>query len=226
MSSIKSIRAMNLCCNEMLLQRGYTKKLEPVIGIDTCAFYNPKSVAYCEDVCKANKREKFIVVYDKLKPVESKLNNAVYSSNEVRFNFSKNGERIVIFALNIDKVGVTKIQECVSLCMSLEIYRCIIIYNNSMSSMAKNIIKNGGMVDIEIFSDDELQINITKHDLVPLHEKLSSQECFDFKNKYGTKIPKITTSDPISRFYNFKEGDIIKITRKNGYVAYRIVIDI
>ena len=82
----------------------------------------------------------------------------------------------------------------------------------------------------ELFSVDELQFNITKHRLVPLHQKLNEEESKSFKEKYGLKYQAILTSDPISRFYNYKRGDIIRILRirktndKNQYIiAYRIV---
>ena len=64
------------------------------------------------------------------------------------------------------------------------------------------------------------------HYLVPKHEleyKKGTVGCANFKKKYGEDIPIIMKSDPISRFYGYERGDIIKVTRKNGYVMFRIV---
>ena len=47
--------------------------------------------------------------------------------------------------------------------------------------------------------------------------------CANFKKKYTDDIPIILKSDPISRFYGYERGDIIKVTRKSGYVMFRIV---
>ena len=76
---------------------------------------------------------------------------------------------------------------------------------------------------IELFNVDDLQFNITKHILVPLHKKLNKEECKEFKEQYGSSIPVLLKSDPVCRFYNFQKGDIIQITRRNSFVSYRIV---
>ena len=46
---------------------------------------------------------------------------------------------------------------------------------------------------------------------------------FQIKEKYGDTFPSLLKSDPISRFYGYNKGDIIKVTRKNGIVIHRIV---
>ena len=71
-----------------------------------------------------------------------------------------------------------------------------------------------------------------KHELVPLHEKLSSEEKekllkelqINFKD-----LPKIYRSDPTLVEMDVKVGDVIRIPRKSGTakqtVFYRGVID-
>ena len=84
--------------------------------------------------------------------------------------------------------------------------------------------------NIEIFIIDRLLINITKHDLVPKHELLSKDEIKDLLIKYKSTInqlPKVFKTDPISRYYGAKTGDIFRIYRKSNSmgekVAYRYV---
>ena len=91
---------------------------------------------------------------------------------------------------------------------------------------AKKVIEEANDLIIELFQEEELQYNITKHYLVPKHElsypkgtKISK----DFKDKYGDKFPVLLKTDPVARFYGYNKGDIIKITRKGGYVTYRFV---
>ena len=43
------------------------------------------------------------------------------------------------------------------------------------------------------------------------------------KKKYGTKIPILKLDDPISRFYNYKKGDIIEITRYDNNICHRMI---
>ncbi len=44
-----------------------------------------------------------------------------------------------------------------------------------------------------------------------------------FTDKYGQKFPFIRKDDQIARFYNYQRGDVIKITRNDGFITYRIV---
>jgi DNA-directed RNA polymerase I, II, and III subunit RPABC1 len=82
-------------------------------------------------------------------------------------------------------------------------------------------------IKIELFIQEELQYNITKHRLVPEHIRLSPDEAKEFKEKFGLRHPAILLTDPISRFFAYKRGDVIKIMRKTGrgdpFVTYRIV---
>ena len=112
---------------------------------------------------------------------------------------------------------------------------CIIVYKDSVTTYVKNLIGNDVFdkpktssatdnISIEIFDENELRINITRHRLQPKEfVQLSTTEVAAFKKLYGTKIPIFSTSDPIVRFYNYKKGDIIALTRADGTKTYRIV---
>jgi DNA-directed RNA polymerase I, II, and III subunit RPABC1 len=99
----------------------------------------------------------------------------------------------------------------------------IIIYSDTITPMAKKIIEDPINIVLEMFVLDELQFNITKHILVPEHILLTDKQGFDIKKKLGSRLPVLLSSDPVSRFYKFKRGNIIKVIRRNGYIAYRIV---
>jgi len=144
---------------------------------------------------------------------------------------------MVVFFADTDKFNVQRISQYISILKSMDDYNhCIIVHRNTITPVAKKIVEeenkdidgNGSReIKIELFNVDELQYNITKHYLVPKHVvmyKHNTPEWMEFKKKYQTdKFPVIMKSDPIVRFYNFEKGDIIKVTRKNGFVAYRIV---
>lgn len=72
---------------------------------------------------------------------------------------------------------------------------------------------------ITIFLGDYMLFNITKHFLVPQHHLMSAEEMKEFlKDKekgFVYKLPKIYDTDPISRFYGAKAGQIFKIIREN-----------
>ena len=133
------------------------------------------------------------------------------------------GSQICVFMINTPKFNVSLVEEYIVLMNELGINHSIIVYKNTITPFAKKVLTSCDSMTIELFLEDELQYNITKHRLVPLHEKLQDTEADEFKKKYGTKYPIILKTDPIARFYGYNRGDIIKITRKDNYVTYRIV---
>lgn len=80
---------------------------------------------------------------------------------------------------------------------------------------------------IEIFCIKNLLFNITKHELVPKHELLDSNEASSIYEKYSIKdnqrvikLPLLMTKiDPVSKYYDFKPGSLIKITRPSSSVG-------
>lgn len=73
--------------------------------------------------------------------------------------------------------------------------------------------------NIEIFHIKELQFNITKHKLQPSCFSIINEnsqidnimKTYNLKSK--SQLPLILKTDPISKYYGLKSGDIIKITR-------------
>ena len=88
------------------------------------------------------------------------------------------------------------------------------------------IIDDAKEFKIELFHVDELQYNITTHYLVPKHEihcKKGTKECLKFKKTYSDNFPILLRNDPISRFFDYEKGDVIRITDSDGFVSFRIV---
>lgn len=106
-----------------------------------------------------------------------------------------------------------------------EIFHVIIIYKDTVTPTIKNIVNNMAITDMitEIFPQMDLQFNITKHRLVPKHELLVGDEAVEMRKKFGKNLPVLLHTDPISRFYNYRKGDIIRIVTENSYPRYRIV---
>jgi len=130
---------------------------------------------------------------------------------------------LIVLISSVDKLNINIIKEYIKLIEQLKITRCIIVYNNCITSSAKKVIENLQHIDIEVFNKNELQYNITHHKYYRPHIKIKDQE-FDLINKkYGKNLPVLLSTDPVSRYFNFKKGDIIKIIRKYDIIAYRIV---
>lgn len=136
-----------------------------------------------------------------------------------------NGEEMCVFFFSLTKFNVKIIQDFILMMKEMDLLHCIIIYKDKITPIAKQVIDECEF-NIELFHVDELQYNITKHYLVPKHEvayRAGTPGCIEFKKKYSDKFPVLLKSDAISRFYLYNKGDIIKITRRNGYITFRVV---
>jgi DNA-directed RNA polymerase subunit H (RpoH/RPB5) len=98
--------------------------------------------------------------------------------------------------------------------------------------LTQNNVKllNALQIPIQIFEIRELQFNITKHKLVPKHELVPDQKIVeDLIKRYNLKskfqLPIILRTDPVAKYLNLKNGDIVRISRvsptSGEYIAYR-----
>lgn len=136
-----------------------------------------------------------------------------------------NEKKICVFTKIIEKLNVSEIGYYSSLAEQYDINHFVLIYNGIPTPVVKTAITTSATlnVTIEHFDVDDLQFNLTKHELVPLHRKLDKEEAKEFIEKYGSSIPKLLRTDPVSRYYNFVIGDIVEVKRKNGFISYRKV---
>ena len=80
-----------------------------------------------------------------------------------------------------------------------------------------------------MFIQDELLVNITKHELVPKHMVLTDAEKSELLKRYRAKaeqLPKIQCQDAVARYFGVRKGQVMKIIRPSEtagrYVTYRI----
>ncbi len=84
---------------------------------------------------------------------------------------------------------------------------------------------------IEVFTEQELMIDLVSHIAVPKHEMLNEEETQLFLKEYLLKkreIPKMFISDPVSKYFNAKVGQVFRIIRPSEVtgqsIYYRMVI--
>lgn len=131
-------------------------------------------------------------------------------------------ETILVFINEDDKLNIQGIKDKISFINKELANRCIIIYKSNVTSSAKKSLETLEY-DFELFALHELQLNITRHRLVPRHSRILASEKEELDNKYKGKLPILLHTDPVSRYYCFKRGEYIRITRKDGSIMYRIV---
>ena len=151
-------------------------------------------------------------------------NYDIISINDKLIHCVDNEEHIYLFNFKHEKLDIRKIREIIQSMTKFQTTHSIVIYKDTITSSVKKIIEDkSNNFEIETFKESELSYNITKHVLVPKHEKVSIEEEKELKTKYGNKFPIILSTDPIVKFYNFKHGNIIRIIRKDNNIIYRIV---
>jgi DNA-directed RNA polymerases I, II, and III subunit RPABC1 len=141
-------------------------------------------------------------------------------------------ESIMVFFADEMKLGVKPIKEYQEQLTANGIKRCIVVIRSGITPLAKKAMdtyKDFGTI-MELFKEEELLVNITKHKLVPKHTLLMPDEKKALLAKYKlkeTQLPRIIMGDPISRYYGLRKGDVVKIERNSEtagrYVTYRLV---
>jgi DNA-directed RNA polymerase I, II, and III subunit RPABC1 len=100
----------------------------------------------------------------------------------------------------------------------------------------KNNIPFNTQFNIQLFNTNQLHYNVTKHEIVPKHIKMSQKNAKKILKKMNInwndrfyKLPKIYKSDPVIKYYGWGVGSIIQIKRKissdiEPHNYFRIVI--
>ncbi|KAI0240097.1 DNA-directed RNA polymerases II 24 kDa polypeptide (RNA polymerase II subunit 5) [Massospora cicadina] len=110
--------------------------------------------------------------------------------------------------------------------------RAIIITSKKLTPSAQKLLdKAAPKYTGEVFEENELQVNITRHILVPQHVVLTSDEKRILLERYHlkeTQLPRIQQRDPIARYYGLKRGEVVKIIRASEtagrYLTYRLCL--
>ena len=141
-------------------------------------------------------------------------------------------EPVLIYNSEDDKTGVKIIKKVIDIVHNNDIKHLIFIYKKVITIFAKNLLDELlESIYIELFSETELSYNVSTHCLVPKHKLVPNEEVNDIVSKYKcslTNFPVILKTDPICRYYGFRRGHLIEITRSsetNGtYICYRLVL--
>lgn len=105
---------------------------------------------------------------------------------------------------------------------------CIIVSEQNITHGAKKeCIKEGW----QNFTFSQLKFPVAHHSLVPHHRRLDADEKKKLLSKLKIKesqLPLIYRTDSVCQYYDFREGDVLEIHRKNGFqqplLYYRYVV--
>ncbi|KAJ2552616.1 DNA-directed RNA polymerases II 24 kDa polypeptide (RNA polymerase II subunit 5) [Coemansia sp. RSA 1933] len=138
--------------------------------------------------------------------------------------------QMFVFFPEEPSVGVKPIREYITRMAKESVNNCIIIYRKTMTSRANTAIATiSGKCRVEKFEESNLLVNITEHELVPQHKVLNDEQKKEILRRYRlreTQLPRISSEDPVARYYGMTRGQVVQIIRASEtagrYVTYRI----
>ncbi|KAG9392226.1 DNA-directed RNA polymerase RPB5 subunit eukaryote/virus [Carpediemonas membranifera] len=143
----------------------------------------------------------------------------------------------VIFDNSEKRLTVKMAETAVKNNISTGTRRCIMIGRQAISPAVEQFAEKVNLTSdtrLDLFCEEELIVNITKHVLVPLHIRLTDEQKKELFKRYridinnATALPRLLKKDPVRRYYGFEKGDVIKIVRSSEtagrYISYRIVV--
>jgi DNA-directed RNA polymerase subunit H (RpoH/RPB5) len=133
------------------------------------------------------------------------------------------GNQVIVFFNESPSFDTKSMKEIFSVMMETCVKHSIVVYKDKVTPATKSTLEQSEDMKIELFAEEDLQFNITKHRLQPIFEKLKDDEAVDFKKNFGIKFGTLRIDRPIARFYDYTRGDVIRIRRSDGYINYRIV---
>lgn len=141
-------------------------------------------------------------------------------------------DQLFVFFPEDEKVGVKPIKVYTDRMRAEQVANAILVLRLDITPFAKQAVQEmSDAFRIEHFKETELLVDITQHQLVPVHQVLTPLEKTELLNRYRLKdsqLPRIQGNDPIARYYGMKRGQVVKIIRPSEtagrYVTYRICI--
>jgi len=150
--------------------------------------------------------------------------------------FIKNGKKLLVYFHPLDsKLCQNDMNYIHNMMKEKNTLNLIIIVNNNATPKVASVLGILGS-RAQLFSEDELVFNKTRHQLVPKHSLASPEERDCILKTYATLkdgkqhleiLPGMLSNDAIAKYYNFKVDDLIRIERprKDGFfdLTYRII---
>lgn len=130
---------------------------------------------------------------------------------------------INVFFHNEERVGVRQLRQWVE---SSTADRIIVVSLDGPTAFTRKEAEQN-YKQVQFFTFRDLCVNITRHTLVPKHERIDGAKLPLGLTESKAELPILYTNDRIAQYYAFAPGDVVRITRTAGVQEpvyyYRIV---
>jgi DNA-directed RNA polymerase I, II, and III subunit RPABC1 len=136
-----------------------------------------------------------------------------------------------------ENVGLKQLRDYMQHLVNGSYFSGIMVCIKPMTGMALRLLRGSAGIEegpkggVEVFVEQDLLVNITKHELVPKHVLLSREEKAQLLERYRlkeTQLPRIQVTDPVAKYLGLRRGQVVKIIRKSEtagrYASYRWAI--
>jgi DNA-directed RNA polymerase I, II, and III subunit RPABC1 len=153
-----------------------------------------------------------------------------------------NGKRILVYYADVPssstQLGVNELGDAIADMERYKLRDAVVITAKPLSPSSSKHLDGLVAYNIQIFLEEELAFNATRHFLVPKHIPLTLEEQRAFLNSKKQseegftidQMPVIPAHDPIARYYGLRGGRIVRIERENMYetmilksVSYKVI---
>ena len=129
---------------------------------------------------------------------------------------------VMVFVCQTEKFNIEGVKHAVYEMQQRDLRHAIVVYQNIITSSARKAIEHLQDYTIELFEKKELQYNPTRHRLYCPHIRVA-KDSEEVPTKQIHLLPVLLRTDVIARYFHFGRGEVVRVQRKNGSLAYRIV---
>eukprot|EP01125_Pyxidicula_operculata_P001610 TRINITY_DN1145_c0_g1_i2.p2 TRINITY_DN1145_c0_g1~~TRINITY_DN1145_c0_g1_i2.p2 ORF type:complete len:204 (+),score=21.17 TRINITY_DN1145_c0_g1_i2:808-1419(+) len=144
------------------------------------------------------------------------------------------GQKLRVYITEDLKLSTYTVKKIAKEIYKAKVFNAILTFRVGVTPMVKQGIGqllSKFKINLELFKEEELMVNITQHVLVPRHLVLAKEEKDELLKKYSivdSQLPRILSADPISRYFGVQRGQVFKIKRPSetagDYYTYRVVV--
>lgn len=155
----------------------------------------------------------------------SEFNNSFVNPGQLEQVYKGENKQVLVFFSEEQKLSVKNVRPILDNAKHHNITNVIIAVQDGYSPQVSDVIREFKEKNVEIFKENELLFNVTKHELVSKHRIMTEKEKKKFLEKIRVKeeqLPQIMSDDVVARYYGAKKGDLFEIIRKSesGEISY------